>query len=68
LADAMLLLAVAVMRPDITFDELRVSTYRELVDLIMREVANNRIPPIIVEMQHEVAAKYRSDRILKYGS
>ena len=47
----MKLITIAMMRPDLTIDELRVRSYKELIDRIMLEVANRRVPPVLVKIE-----------------
>lgn len=47
LSRAMEMLVLASMRPEIAYERLRVSTYRQLVDSIMIELSANKTIPIL---------------------
>ena len=50
------------------FDALRVGTYRELVDFVMREVFGRRVPSVILAIEEDVLKGFKSDNIKRYGN
>jgi len=64
----MRMMATAWIRPDMAFDALRVGTYRELVDFVMREVFGRRVPSVILAIEEDVLKGFKSDNIKRYGN
>ena len=68
LTDAMKLLAVTIMKPEIAVDALGVKSYKELVDLILKELAYGRVPGILVEVEMEMRQAHHSNNIDTYAA
>lgn len=63
LAQAMKMMTVAMMRPDISFQEISVGTYNELVSRIVLEIACNRRVPILEAIHEDMVKKFGSTNI-----
>ena len=66
--DVMKILTIAMMRPDISVDALRVRTYREMLDVVMKEVACGSIPSKIIQIEKELKEKLSASNIHTYGN
>ena len=68
LVDVMKMLTIAIMRPDLSLDALRVRTYKEMLDLMMIEVARGSTPQVIVDIEKELREKFHAININSHGN
>lgn len=66
LTEAMKMLTLAMMRPDISFDAMKVRTYKELVDRVMREVSYGKRVPILDSIETEMREKFGTVNIVNH--
>lgn len=57
------MMTVAMMRPDVAFQELTVRTYQELVDFIISEIVSNRKVPILQEIYKYMNEKFGANNL-----
>lgn len=67
LNEAMKLLTLAMMRPDLAFDSMKVITYKELVDRVIIDVAYNRRIPILDSIETDMTNKFGSTNVSKFA-
>jgi hypothetical protein len=67
LSEAMKLLTLAMMRPDISFDSMKVTTYKELVDRIIMNVAYDKRISILEFIETDMANRFGSSNVSKFA-
>jgi hypothetical protein len=67
LSEVMKLMTIAMMRPDISTEGLRVNTYKELADRLMLDVANRHVPEVLVSIERDFRQRFGSCNIDKFG-
>ena len=67
LTKAMKMLTVAMMKPDTSTKALKVSTYKELVDVVMTEVSKGTTPKVLIEIHEDMKTNLRTNRIGLYA-
>ena len=59
----MKLLTVAMMKPEISVDALRVNSYKELVDLVMIDLAHGRVSDVLSGIENDMMNAHRHNNI-----
>ena len=68
LVEVMKMATIAMMRPDISIDNLGVNTYKELIDMMMMEVSKGTMPNVLVTIERDLKEIFRVSNIRTFGS
>lgn len=68
LTEAMKMLTLSMMRPDLAFEQMKVSTYKELVDRVVLEVAYGRRVDVLDSIEREMINKFGSINVSKFAA
>ena len=68
LVEVMKMATIAMMRPDISIDNLGVNTYKELIDMMMMEVSKGTMPNVLVTIERDLKEIFRVSNIRIFGS
>lgn len=64
----MKMLTLAMMRPDVSFDSLKVTTYKQLIDRVIIEVAYSNAVPILDFIEADMMKKFGSSNVSKFAN